>query len=166
MRSCALVMYSSLISCALAVAWPNRKAPCAVSQLLSPGDVPTVQAKACVCRDCAFAAHPVLRGQPCLPCTRPYACTHTHTTTHTQSTHPRSCIQVKNYDQYVRLREHTLGGAVPDPSFEIEEGADIELPPVDELQVMGLGAAHAASVLKIWTCGSGCGCGPVVALRA
>jgi len=45
------------------------------------------------------------------------------------------CLQVKNYDQYVRLREHALGATVDDPSFEIEEGADIELPPVEELQV-------------------------------
>uniref|UniRef100_A0A7S3R5M6 UDP-N-acetylglucosamine diphosphorylase n=1 Tax=Dunaliella tertiolecta TaxID=3047 RepID=A0A7S3R5M6_DUNTE len=42
--------------------------------------------------------------------------------------------QVKSYDQYVRLREHTLGATVGDPSFGIEEGADIELPPVEELQ--------------------------------
>eukprot|EP00983_Pelagomonas_calceolata_P105131 1159097-Pelagomonas_calceolata.AAC.10 len=43
-------------------------------------------------------------------------------------------LQVKSYDQYVRLREHTLGATVGDPSFGIEEGADIELPPVEELQ--------------------------------
>jgi hypothetical protein len=44
-------------------------------------------------------------------------------------------MQIRKYHQYVRFREHALGLPVTDPAPFVEEGADIELPPVEELEV-------------------------------
>ncbi len=56
----------------------------------------------------------------------------------------RPSLQVRSYSQYVRMREHALGQATEEPTTGIEEGADIELPPVEDLQVGALGVACEA----------------------